>query len=431
MAIGLLLMVSMLPGPNSAEAAAAQGNKGGWQPGLIQQWLSAVEHHEPGAEDSSLQEAAGWSGGDLRKLWNDVQVLVSIVEDPKKSRFQVRLPETATPDWRRNPPVLTFRREERAILDELAKRVREAGPNLVLRRAVLLHTDVITLAPDIVTAAAGPAPSHAPVRMLVGDGNSRGVESVSQHWELARFAAESITPDPRADPFVRDWYRATIALGQGTESFDAAQLRHGLGLFPRDPQLLFLAGCEREAFASPLFQAFARSLRSSFMRVPFGSVDNELEAAERYYRQALEVDAGFGDARVRLGRVVGLRGRHAEGAETLQRALEGQLDAPMEYLAVLFLGAAQESLGQLEAARDAFRRAAELTPGARVPYLSLARVARELGDVPTMEESLKRALGPPSEDAEADPWWMYRGVQGRQAEEQLNRVRQGWKPDTP
>jgi hypothetical protein len=102
----------------------------------------------------------------------------------------------------------------------------------------------------------------------------------------------------------------------------------------------------------------------------------------------------------------------------------------MDYLGMLFLGAERESLGQLEDARDAFRRAAELASVARVPHLSLARVARELGDMQTMEESLKRALVPPSDDEQADPWWQYRRVQGRRAEEQLNRVRQGWK-DTP
>jgi tetratricopeptide (TPR) repeat protein len=426
-----VLIVSMLSGSRTADAAVAQANDGGWQPGLLQQWLDAVEHHEPGQKDGAVEEAAAWSSGDLRKLWNDVQVLVAILEDPKKTRFRVLLPDAATPSRKNPPPVLTFRRDERAILDALARRVIAAGPNVVLRRAVLLHTDVITLAPDIAAAAAGPAPSNAPVRMLVGDGNSRGVESVSQHWELARFAAGSITPDPRADSFVREWYRATVAYGQGAESFDAAQLRHGLSLFPRDPQLLFLAGCEREAFASPLFQAFARSVRSTFQQAPFGSTGNELEAAERFYRQALEVEPDFDDARVRLGRVVGLRGRHAEAAETLQRALDGRLDASMQYLAVLFLGVEREALGQLEAARDAFRRAAELTPAARVPYLSLARVARELGDMPAMEHSLNRALVPPSDEVEADPWWLYRGVQGRQAEEQLNRVRRGWKQAIP
>jgi len=172
-------------------------------------------------------------------------------------------------------------------------------------------------------------------------------------------------------------------------------------------------------------------VRSTFVRAPFGSAAGELEAAERFCRQALDVEPGFDDARVRLGRVVSLRGRHAEAAEILQRAIEGSLEPPMDYLAMLFLGATRESLGQLEAARDAFRKAADLSPSARVPHLSLARVARELGDLPTMEEGLKRALAPPSDQEEADAWWQYRAVQGRRAEEQLNRVRQGLKQDIP
>jgi Tfp pilus assembly protein PilF len=429
--MGLLLTASMLPGANPAKAAAAQGDRGAERLGLIQQWLDTVERHVPGDTDEPLKEAAGWSSGDLRRLWDDVQVLLAIVAEPQRSRFSVRPPEYEVTPSRRNRPALTFSRSELAALDNLAKAVRTATPNLVLRRAVLLHTDVVHLAPDIMSASAGPAPSQAPVRMRVGDGNSQGIESVSLHWELARLAAERITPDPRADPFVRDWYRATIAAAQSVEMFDSGQVTHGLRLFPRDPQILFLAGCEREAFASSLFQAFARSVRSSFVRAPFGSAGGELEAAERFYRQALDVEPGLDDARVRLGRVVGLRGRHAEAAEILQRAIEGSLEPPMDYLAVLFLGATLESLGQLEAARDAFRKAADLSPSARVPHLSLARVARELGDLPTMEEALKRALAPPSDKEEADAWWRYRAVQGRRAEEQLNRVREGLKQAIP
>jgi hypothetical protein len=423
-------LVVVLTGSLSRSVGAAQEGSG-WQPALLQQWLTAVEQHNPGESDSALLGAATWSGNDLRQLWDDVQVLLQIAGDPKLSRFRVRPREYETSRAQRGTPTLTFSRAERAALDELAGRVRTAGLNVALRRAILLHTDLVTLAPDLIASSAGSAPALAPMRMLVGDGNSRGLESVSLHWELARLLAASVTPDPRADSWIRDWYRATVALAQRAEQFDSVHLQQGLRLFPRDPQLILLAGCEREAFASPLFQAFARSLRSPFLRVPFGSAGNELEDAERHFRKALEIEPELAEARLRLGRVVGLRGRHTEAVAELTRMLQGSPESLLEYLARLFLGAEHEALGALEPARDAYARAADLTSGARVPHLAVARVARELGDAGTMQEGLQRALAPGADDGSVDPWWQYRGMQGRHAESWLNQLRRNWRPQAP
>lgn len=423
----LALALSMAVGVGPGAKARAQ-DAGPFA--LLGQWLSAVERHEPGEADTALLAAAAWSGQDLQQLWIDVQVLLDVVRNPKQSRFRVEAPEYDTFPGGRNGRTLSFRGTDREVLDQLAKQMRDAGANVVLRRAVLLHTDSVVLAADIVAASGGPRSSKAPVKMLVGDGTSAGLESVSVHWELARLLVRAVTPDPKADIFVRDWYRATVALGQSVESFDADQLRHGLRLFPDDARLLFLAGCEREAFASPLFQAFARSTNSRFVRVPFGSEGHELEAAERYYRRVLEVDPAHEEARVRLGRVLARRGRHAEAATELQRALDAGLDQTLEYFTTLFLGDVREALGGLEAAQSAYRRAAEIAPDARVPYLQLARVARELGDVETVQASLKRALAVPAEDS-VEPWLSYRAIQGRQAAAQLDDVRRSWGDRSP
>ena len=98
---------------------------------------------------------------------------------------------------------------------------------------------------------------------------------------------------------------------------------------------------------------------------------------------------------------------------------------------MLFLAEAHESLGQLDSARAAYRRAADLTPGARIPHLQLARVARELGDADAVHESLQRALEPGADDKSIEPWWRYRSAQGRHAEEWLNRVRRSWGEPPP
>lgn len=417
-------------GLDASPTASLQGRPDSEPFTLLGQWLSAVERHEPGEADTPLLAAAAWSGSDLREIWFDVQVLIDIVGNPSHTRFRVEAPAYEKTPGGRNAMTLTFRPAERAILDRFATRVRDAGADVVLRRAVLLHTDSIVLAGEVVAASGGPRSSRAPVKLLVGDGNSAGQENVSVHWELARLAAASVTPGPTGDQFVRDWYRATIALEQRYQSFDADQLREGLRLFPNDAQLLLLAGCEREAFASPLFQAFARSVTGRFRRVPIGSEGSELEAAERYYRRAFGSDPALVEARVRLGRVLSRRGRAAEAATELQRAVDDGLDPELAYFALIFLAEVRETLGQLDAAEAAYRRAADLTPEARVPHLQLARLARERGDPDTAQASLQRALATPGDDS-VEPWLTYRGIQGRQADRWLDEVRRGWGDRTP
>jgi uncharacterized protein YbaA (DUF1428 family) len=114
----------------------------------------------------------------------------------------------------------------------------------------------------------------------------------------------------------------------------------------------------------------------------------------------------------------------------LRAALSARLEPVVEYLATLFLGTALEATAQLAEARDAYRRAAALAAGARVPHLALARVAFALGDADGLAGALDQALGRTEDGAPIDPWLGYRSVQGRHAAAWLEQVRQavrdGW-----
>ena len=99
-------------------------------------------------------------------------------------------------------------------------------------------------------------------------------------------------------------------------------LNAGLHLLPGDARLLFYAGALHEAFASPSVQAASRALESRpNLRSEVGSVEAELELAERFFRQTLAADPRFAEARLRLGRVLGLLGRHEEAANELRRSI--------------------------------------------------------------------------------------------------------------
>ena len=63
--------------------------------------------------------------------------------------------------------------------------------------------------------------------------------------------------------------------------------------------------------------------------------------AERFYRDAIRLEPGYAEARVRLGRVLSLRDRHAEALTLLSTPVETG-DPVVRYYGALTLGHAAE-----------------------------------------------------------------------------------------
>ncbi|MEZ5289262.1 MAG: tetratricopeptide repeat protein [Vicinamibacterales bacterium] len=373
--------------------------------------------------DGPLIGLARLPGDELRALWTSIQILLQVADNPWVTRFRVPRATRADPRFRRDT-IIVFTPDQQRRLQSLVERVRRRGIPLFLQRAIVAHTDVVVLAPDVAAAAYGTSYASDPIRMRVGDGQMDGAESVSLHGERARAVLTRLDDGPDATAFGRDWYRATLAFQQQFESFDSPHLRAALQAFPDDPGIRFMSGCQHEALAGPLFQAFARSYRHSGLRPDIDSSSRELAAAEREFRRALAADPAHTEARLHLGRVLSLRGRHQEGAAELEAAYTDTRDALLQYFAALFLGDAHEALGRLAVARSWYERAARATADARIPHLALARLARELGDDRAAEASLERALArPPVEGQPVEPWWAYRHTQARGAAAQLDALR--------
>lgn len=405
---------------------------------LLPRWLGAVAGHRAGELDSSLLVAAAFSTDALRALWVQVQVLLRVVDlqpgerrttrgEPNQGLRYVPLadgqPGTSAADFARALRERSENQAARRGFDGLAAQVTARGRTSVCRRATMLHTDVALLAPDVAAAAGGKVSASSPLKMYVGDGSSMGAETVSLHWDLARLLAGLITPDPRFDAFVRRWYQATLLQAHASETFDSLQLRHGLRLFPDDPQLLFAAGCEREAFASPIFQEFARHLDGMRMRPDFAEADGELRRAEEYFRRVVGAEPTFTEAAVHLGRVLGLRGQHAEAARVLTAATDTGADTAVAYYAALFLGAELEALQRPADAQASYERAAQAVPTARLPHLALAHLARQSGERADTLERLRRALAPVGDDPADEPWFVYRRSHARGFEAAMSEAR--------
>ncbi len=423
---GVCLMASEPTGLAQTRQRHADGPRFG----LLTSWLDTVSRHEAGAADSPLLAAATWSGDDLRRLWYDIQVLVAFIERPTAKRYELELMQVDRQEaWR--PPEATLTDTARKELDGLAMRVRALGLTTTLRRATVVHTDLIMVAGDTVRQSAGPARQGAAMRMNIADGATAGAESLSAHWEIARLIAARILRTAPADAFVRDWYRATLAVEQQREVFDVAHLTQALKMLPGDPVVLLLAGAQHEAFASPMFQAFRQAAQGLRMRPGIDVRRAELAEAERLLRRALQYDPAYSEARLRLGHVLAERGRHADAIRELTMALPGLEEPLLEYCALLFLGASHEALGAPGDARAVYERAATMTPGARVPHLALARLLGDAGEQDDAARHLRLGLAPTTDERAIDPWWAYRALQGRHGVAWLEAVRRASTAGTP
>ncbi len=361
-----------------------------------ERWIGLVERHQPGVIDEPLLGIAGWDGPSLARVLGEARDL--------------------------------FRR-----WDDVQRQ------NRLLLAGAAAHADVAMLTPERAARLLSLDPRQRPSRAAVGlDGEHIGTDELTAHWEFARRLLDRVEPDSSASAAVRLWYQATAAyfiddlrLAEATP-----HLERGRRLFPADAQLLMFSGAVHEAFSSPLYQAVLQDLlghqdeRGSVRRpdsaheeTPGGEAE-ELRHAERYLRSALAADPLLVEARIRLGRVLGRRGRHHQAVGELKEASTQVTDRQLRYYSELFLGAEEAALGRLDVARGCFERASALQPCAQAPVIALSDLARRSSGAATAGRTVALLAALPGNcDERADPWWAYHRASGRKHEELLAAVR--------
>jgi len=433
----------------------------------LKQWMSAVDRHEPGATDDPAIAVGGWSNAELRGVWIDVYVLTELMRNIRLTRFLIRsdsksgATEIRYTSWQiRQIRVFAcaasgmLARSDCAQLykaamggdDELvrlsehaaAERSERGDDNYLVRRGALLHADVAMLVPRAVVEPFANRPVGAAAigpqtwRMDISDGRELNVGPSALHWDIARLALDQVRPAasdrpaPGRDPMVRAWYRATAAWMQNREDHDTLHLDHARTIFPDDPDILFLSGCQRESYAAPAIQAATRAVTlPAGLTAGVRSDREELRLAEDFFKRALAKQPDIGETHLRLGRVLGLEGRHAEAAGEIRQAMMILADSQLRYYGELFLGAEEEALGRFDAARDAFDRAAALFPSAQSPLVALSELAKRRGDRAGALAAIQRlfALPPAGREGRDDPWWSYHTAQARNADELVDAVR--------
>jgi hypothetical protein len=378
------------PGSPAKLSAAALASAGGQQTArrqapLLDRWLAAVSRHAPGQDDAETILIGSWPIRDLE----------TVIDGARSGRLADR-------------PYL----------------------NPLLLRGALLHTDI---------ARFGPSPPGGRQDVaLARDGRYEGTAS-SVHWDFARAFLDEISPHPATDPAVRLWYRAVAAhmVSEARLGDAVSHLRRAVQLLPADRDILFAIGCMRESLAAPDRQAVMDAMRqpAPLSRGRFGNMDgpsdgrspevgsapDELRKAEKAFRAALDVDPAFADARLHLGRVLGLRGQARAAADELARIPEWS-EPVLRYCAALFLGRQHEALGDPAAAHEDYRRAAALYPRAQSPHLATSALARRSGDRAGANAAIAPLLALPADAAARDdPWWAY-GRSPRNADELVREM---------
>jgi tetratricopeptide (TPR) repeat protein len=439
----------------------------------LEQWLKAVMRHQPGEADEAARLVASWSDADVRTLRIDINVVEQIMRAPGSAGpvFEFTIPGQAKPtltryvgdQYRRmadlacaaggyvvgssavprNLAGMCYELKATDALDADLRRLAVAvddarihgdHDNYILRRGALLHADIamLVLRPGEAHTTDGAGTLDAGVTLAISDGEGTpDVRPIAIHWAVARMLLDNVVPPgaaavaPGHDDMVRQWYRATATWMQRAQQYQTEHLSHARALFPQDADILFLSGWAHETYAGPAIQSAVQSASlPAGVVLDVASDRNELRAAERFFRGALAARPAFGEAHLRLGRVLVLRGRAADAVVELQQAIASLQDERLLYYAELFSGAAQEAMGQFDLARTSYEKAVKLSAAAQSPRLALSALARRVGDRAGALRALQDVFELPEGSAQRDePWWSYFAAQARNADILLDELR--------
>jgi tetratricopeptide (TPR) repeat protein len=364
----------------------------------IRMWIDDVRAHEPGSIDPPLREIA-------------------------------------------NQPPHTFDLVCRRLNSVLAADKNVQQRNDIRRRGALLHTDIAMLLPqraaDFTLADISLPPTVDPHRqmaptqreadsvVLSADGEYLSSPTESAHWWMASYLLRGIQPHADEDRFVAAWSRAVTAHFESHYLYGSAEhhLTRAFVVLPEDPVLLFYAGTVNEAYASARIQSVPYTRPTDVRLLDVRPAPDEWRQAEKRFRDSVKL-GGPQEARLRLARVKGQLGNHAEAAGVLRDVIPKLTDPRLRYLGSLFLGTEAGALGQVDESRQSFERAVRMQPTAQSPLLGLAEMYRRIGNVSAAQETLRRlAALPDNPRLREDPYLDYFRSFAFDADQQLAAVR--------
>jgi tetratricopeptide (TPR) repeat protein len=290
---------------------------------------------------------------------------------------------------------------------EAMYRARDEFVRLVLA-AMLLHTEAAFKTTDTQASIEIRFAQRARTALLVAERYLQGKPwpgSKTRRSPVSSGAGHFTTAD--VDRARHDWV-VLVAVGfHARARLDALEkyLADALKQYPRDPALELCLGVyyERKALADTVDASLVHELYSS---------DDE-----RRWRRRLELAiAAFGEvpngsdlsqeAHLRVGHSRAVLGDAARARSELEPLTGQDRGLPIQYLALLALGAVDEAEGKRDAAEARYRDAMARFPTAQAPMLAVSRLHDEAGDTRGAGEWMERSFALPA-DGRVDPWWSY------------------------
>ena len=304
------------------------------------------------------------------------------------------------------------REDAKTAAADLKRRVTLGGAPVVLRAAILLHTET-----SFAFADGGLADEGAAQLRL-----ARELLETNSHLPSA---AVETSPS-----FECSWWLAVgYHYGAGA---DALQMADSYGEADRAcgtlPEFWLARGALAEflfTFGFPRNADGERLARRGFPQAMLvGGHQDYGSLAAIHYRRALAVDAQLWEAHLRLARCLMTTGRPDEADAELRAVLAGSRDPAIRYLAYLFLGDIAETRGRRDEAVARYRLAVKIGPGAGSASIALARFLLTSGEPIAARTSLLAYLGRDPAAEVADPWIAYStGVPIDGLERALERLR--------
>ncbi|MFL6280615.1 MAG: tetratricopeptide repeat protein [Vicinamibacterales bacterium] len=223
------------------------------------------------------------------------------------------------------------------------------------------------------------------------------------HLMFAQGYVEKLASLESQAPFVRTWPLLVLALLQEGRSLVSAEQfgHHARNSRGDSPEFLLALGATEEMGWWIHHEEDADP-----------GVRGDLKDAERDYRQAIIVAPTLIEARLRLGRVLTLRG-DPEGMKILGHIGESS-EVPLQYLARLFEGDVLEKRGDIAEAERRYTTAVTLLPTGQSACLALAHLRHARGARSEAEQDIRSSARATDVPDTSDPWfWYARGTAWR------------------
>jgi tetratricopeptide (TPR) repeat protein len=312
--------------------------------------------------------------------------------------------------------------ELRLFVQDAGGRTQELRESLVLRRpdhpdpAIYAELLQAFLAGDVERASAGVMEWRAKdleklAESLAPDDRVRRGAALHLHtalafrlWGHARapeaeaqiaIARAVLAKDPPAD-LQRDWLLELgyFQLAGSSPARALSYFEDATRLFPNSAEAWLGAGMGHEFTAFPDGFVFGT-----------GTTRDAAGRALRAYREAARLDPGLVEARLRLGRVLGLSGAYDE-AEKEFAAVESSGDSRLKALARIFGGGLRDARGDLAGAVRQYEAAVAADPESSMAAFALSEALHRSGRHGQAAECLAVALRP-SRATEVSPWLAY------------------------